>query len=90
MMGIWEFSRGITVLVFLVLVAWVWGFPGWHPGGKKSPREFRENWDGEGERNHIYECLFLRQGRRIVAKNETPTPFFDRLSRFFGERFMFC
>ena len=90
MVGFWEFEQEIIILLFLILAVWVWEFPVWCPGRQKSPGGNRENGIPKGERNKLCENLFLPFGRQTVAKNETPIPFFDRLSRFFGLRFMFC
>lgn len=56
--GIWEFLREITVLLFLVLAAWLWGFPGGHPGGEQSPGEIGENRESRWEQHHLCEDLF--------------------------------
>lgn len=78
------FLEKTTRLLFLALVVAVSVFPDEHPGEEKSPGEFGETGDRKGEKRHLCEGLFLRPGRRMVAKNETPISFFDRLSRLFG------
>lgn len=83
-MGFWEFSCGIAVLLSLILDVLFSEFPGWFPNTAKSPGGKWEKGIGKGERHKVCENLFWKFGRRMVGKKEKPTPFFDRLSRFFG------
>ena len=90
MVGFWEFKQEIIILLFLALAVCDSKFPGYLPGLAKSPGGNRENGIPKGERSKLCENLFLPFGRQKVAKNRTSTPILDRVSRFFGLRFMFC
>ena len=75
---------GTTDLLFLVLAIAVYGFPDEHPSVENFPGELWEDSDREGEKRHLCEDVFWCVGRQMVAKNETPTSFLNRLSRLFG------